>query len=113
MDSESPPVIALGVELDSRISFAMQQNDVPVVKTLRIENLNPEPLRELTVRILAEPDFAEEWTARVAAVNGESTYQLDAVDLQLSPGFLSELTERVRGRLVIEVTRAEERLRAP
>ena len=31
--------VAIQVDLDPRVNYAMQQNDVPVVKRLRIENV--------------------------------------------------------------------------
>ena len=84
--------VELVVELDSRINFAMQQNDVPVIKNIRVENRAANPIQDLTVRVRAEPLFAEEWTTKIAAIKGESAYQLNDVDIQLSPGFLRELT---------------------
>lgn len=54
-------------------------------------------------RVEAEPAFAQAWSARVASVAPRSVYNLEAVDLDLSPGFLGELTERVRGRLRVAV----------
>lgn len=108
MTDESPQLIDLRLELDRRINFAMQQNDVPVVKALHIENRTDVPLRDLQIRISAEPAFAQGWTSRVAAVGERATYNLGSVDLDLSPGFLGELTERVRGQIRAEVRREEE-----
>jgi very-short-patch-repair endonuclease len=108
MTDESSQLIDLRVECDRRINFAMQQNDVPVVKALRIENRTETPLRDLEVRISAEPAFAQGWGSRVAAVGERATYNLESVDLELSPGFLGDLTERVRGQLRAEVRREGE-----
>ena len=108
MTEESPQLIDVRVEFDRRINFAMQQNDVPVVKALRIENRTDAPLRDLKVRISAEPAFAQGWGSRVAVVGEQATYNLESVDLELSPGFLGELTERVRGQLRAEVRRGGE-----
>ena len=110
MKDQQSDLVDLSVELDPRIHFSMQQNDVPVVKVLRVENRSDRPLRDLEIRISAEPDFAEGWSAHIAAVGGQSVYHLDAVDLQLSPGFLSKLTECVRGQLRGEVWCDSERL---
>ncbi len=96
--------IAISVELDPRIHYAMQQNDVPVVKAVHIENHSEVPLLDLEVRISTEPDFAQDWIGLVANVVGGATYNLEAVDLQLSPTFLHQVTERVRGQLRAEVT---------
>ena len=38
MNDQHSPTINLNAELDHRINFAMQQNDVPVVKTVHIAN---------------------------------------------------------------------------
>lgn len=108
MPDEVPKAVALRVDLDRRINFAMQQNDVPVVKALHIENPTATPLRDLAVHISVEPAFAQPWSTRVAAVGEDSTYTIDAVDLELSPGFLGDLTERLRGRLHAELRRDEE-----
>jgi len=99
---------AVRVELDHRINFAMQQNDVPVVQALHVVNQSDEPLRDLRVRISAEPEFAETWEARIDFVAAGSIYNLDAVDLVLSPTFLGELTERVHGQLRITLRRGED-----
>ena len=88
----------------------MQQNDVPVIKAVHVENTGDTPLRDLRLRISPEPEFADPWEARIAAVAEGSTYNLGAIDLALSPGYLGELTERVRGQLRVEVFQDEERL---
>jgi hypothetical protein len=51
------PTGGLHLELDRRINCALQQNDVPVVKTIRLTNLASEAMRDLQVRVAAEPDF--------------------------------------------------------
>ena len=110
MTDDAPKLIDLRVNVDSRINFAMQQNDIPVVKALQIENRADTPLRDIEVRISAEPAFAQGWGSRVAAVAEHATYNLESIDLELSPGFLGELTERVRGLLRAEVWRDREML---
>ena len=104
------PNIALHFSLDPRINFVMQQNDVPVVKRLAIENRSGSALRNLQVRIKAEPEFAIDWTARIDHIGETATYNLDKVDLVLSPGFLGDVTERLAGLLHVEVFQEKELL---
>jgi len=108
MSDDSARVVELRLDLDPRINFAMQQNDVPVLKALRIENLTDVPLRDLEARIAVAPAFAPGRTIRIAAVGPRALYDLEAIDLQLSPEFLEALTERVRGQLRVELRRDEE-----
>ena len=43
------------LDLDPTVNFAMQQNDVPVVKALRLSNAGADELRDLVVRVWSEP----------------------------------------------------------
>jgi very-short-patch-repair endonuclease len=90
--------------LDARINFALQQNDVPVVKMVRVRNLGEEPLRDIELRISAEPRFGEGWSSRIAEIGPGATYNLNAIDICLSPAYLGALTERLRGELWFELT---------
>ena len=108
INSQSPLLVR--IDVDRRINYAMQQNDVPVVKALHIENRTDTPLRDLQIRILAEPAFAQGWTTHLASIGEEATYNVEAIDLLLSPDFLGQLTERVRGQLWIEVTQGGDTL---
>jgi very-short-patch-repair endonuclease len=102
--------VELDAALDPRINFAMQQNSVPVVKRLELRNVGNEPLRDVRVRVTAEPGFAEPWEGLVARIPPEASYVLDDVDLRLSPGHLVNLTERESGILRFSVLEGEERL---
>lgn len=95
--------IILRAEIDQRINFAMQQNDVPVVKSIQIENSSERPLHDLRLRINSEPQFVRPWEERIDLVPECSTFNLKVVDLDLSPKFLGELTERVRGLMHFEL----------
>jgi hypothetical protein len=108
MDSEQPSRILLQAEIDRRINFAMQQNDVPIVKALHIRNASETALRDLRIRITTEPSFADPWEVGVDLVTEGTTYNVSAIDLALSPTVLGELTERVRGRLRCTLVRGQE-----
>ena len=102
--------IRLHPEIDRRVNFAMQQNDVPVVKAISIENGSSAPLRDLRLHVKPEPDFASPWESAVELIAENSTYNIAAIDLLLSPKFLGEITERVRGQLRFELFKDEKRL---
>lgn len=96
--------IEVKVELDRRINFAMQQNDVPVVKALQIVNHSTQPICDIRLRITAEPAFAQEWSTEIASIDSDATYNVRGVALQLSAKFLEDLTERLRGALRVDVS---------
>ena len=103
---------AIEIEIDDRINFALQQNDVPVIKSLAIDNPLDRSLENLRIRVSGEPGFCEPWEARLAMVPPRSSHKFRSVNLMLSPVFLDELTERVAGQLRVtlyegDATRAE------
>ena len=101
--------LALRVDLDRRINFAMQQNDVPAIKAIHIENAGDVTVKDLTVRITTEPRFAEPWESGIDVVASNGSYSLEAIDLRLSPDYLASLTERIRGLVRIELFQADDR----
>ena len=98
----------LELDLDPTVNFAMQQNDVPVVKAIRLSNAGEEELRELVVRVWGEPEFMVPWSGRVAAIAPGGTYNLELPEIELSASFLLELTERLVGAVHIAVVRDDQ-----
>lgn len=88
---------------DRTVNFAMQQNHVPVVKRLRLTNENNFDLNNLKVKISAEPEFASIWDIHVASIPAGQTMDLGVIDLQLSSVYLAGLTERIEGRLFVNI----------
>ncbi|SEI82910.1 Superfamily I DNA and/or RNA helicase [Dyadobacter sp. SG02] len=85
------------------INFAMQQNHIPVVRTLQIQNNGTEDLADIVVEIASEPDFMAVWTSRVDYLTAGQTFAFDAVNPVISFNFLSSLTERVSGQFSVTV----------
>ena len=108
--NEVPRFPSIHIELDSRVNFAMQQNDVPVVKSLVVRNSTTREYLDLRVRITSEPPFSKAWDWRLERLAPESSIETREVDLDLDPVYLGELTERVRGRLTCTVTSRGEKL---
>ena len=101
--------LALRIELDPRINFASQQNDVPIVKALHVDNTTDEPLEGVEVEIQGRPDFCRPYRTTIERIPENGTYTLDAVDLQPSGEYLPKLTERIRAELVISAEVGEDR----
>lgn len=113
MSSPNPvpnEVLRLRVEFDARVNYAMQQNDVPLIRRLSIENIGALPLRDLRIEIGAEPAFLRPWQHRLDLLAAGETRTLEEPELLMSPEFLAASTERTRGLLQIEVFAGDQRL---
>jgi very-short-patch-repair endonuclease len=101
-EDQAVEAFTLEVDVVPRIQFAMYANDIRVLRSVRIENCGSEPIRDIEISVRAEPAFAGELTLQMdelrsgAAKRFEERWELDA-------GFLDQLTERVDGRVEVEV----------
>lgn len=80
----------------SKIGFATQQNDLPLLNGLVVRNNTGEPAENLVLVMRAEPTILAErrWTIDRIAADGE--VHLRDRRVSLSGGMLADLTERMR-----------------
>jgi len=94
------------MDLDARITLAGQQNGVPVVGWLEIENTGAAPVGDVEIRIETDPPVSDPWVRRLELLQAEAAHLEQVVDLRLDPGLLSRQAEREAGRLKLEVRSA-------
>ena len=87
-------------------SFAMQQNQVPVIRQLTIKNLSDSELKNLRVVITTDPSITNEWVLEIDSIMPERDHIISGIDLHLSASKLFELTERINGTLAVVVSDA-------
>jgi len=104
LDRAAPPRASIHVEYDQRVNFAMQQNDVPIVKLLRVTNLTSEELKDVIVGVWIDSNLAPVWQREIASIGAGATYNLSRVDLALDARVLVHQTEREVSQLHVEVT---------
>ncbi|MCL1895849.1 MAG: hypothetical protein FWG03_04810, partial [Clostridiales bacterium] len=88
------------------IGFAMQQNHVPVVRGLSLENRSGTEIRDITVTIATDPGIADEWSVEIDSVLPGREHVIDGIDLRLSASSLFGLTERIEGSLTVTASDA-------
>ena len=85
-------------------NYAIQQNRVPIVRKLSIENCADEDIADILVKITCDPEFANNWEHRIELIPKNQSLELDVKNLKLSARFLSELTERISGELSLTIS---------
>src|ERR1700744_6077395 len=96
--------VSVDFVLSPVINYAMQQNHVPVVRKLSVTNNSEEDWENITVALVAEPDFAAEWKQTITYLKKGQTFDLEAVHLNIASKFLAELTERIIGSLSLLIS---------
>lgn len=103
-------IVSVGGHLNSSINFAMQQNYVPVIRNLFVNNETDETLENLDLTVTFEPEFAKEYKYHIDSVPARSTVEISPVKIITNTEFLFSLTEKMVGTITVTVTRGEEKL---
>src|SRR6056297_28808 len=76
-----PDSLRLVVDLEPRIHLAAQQNSVPTIRAVELENLSPETLTGVEVRFRMDPEFVEPWSVTVAQLDAHGRHALATKDV--------------------------------
>ena len=109
-DSVIEPVGPFDIELivDATLGYAALQNDVPVLRELKITNGSDRPVKDVDLVISSDPPFAEGIKLKFDQLEPGETRRISPVDIKVSHSYLAGLTELVRGRITVEVQVAGE-----
>jgi len=80
------------------VNYAIQQNRVPVVRSLVIQNNQNEELSNIEIEIFSEPEFANSWKYQIDFIPKNQSLRVDVRKFKIFGKFLSELTEKRKGK---------------
>ena len=86
----------------TRINFAMQQNYVPVFRSIIVTDISDSPLKNVFLRIAFEPEFAQEYESAAVDLSPNTPAEFSPVEIILRPDYLFGLTEKMAGYVRIE-----------
>ncbi len=105
-----PPAITIDLNLDRNINYALQQNDVPIIRQLRITNPSDTAVEDLQLIIRSEPEFFPPCHQHLSKIAPNGTWTKSPIDLRPDGAFLRRITERIRGDIVVELANGESSL---
>lgn len=91
------PAFGLRLSLAPRINLALQQNAVPVIRELVIENHTERTVDNLTLTVISDPAFLAPRTWTIDRLASSSTFHISDLKMDVSPTFLEGLQEAVSG----------------
>lgn len=89
-------------------SFAMQQNYIPLIRSINIINDGENSIEGISVRAAFEPEFAKPAGFMVQLAEGLRTTEISPVKLTLSPELLFSLTEKTAGNIHLTALKEDE-----
>ena len=105
------PNCRIHCEIAAKLNFAAHQSAFPVLRELRVENLDArERIDDLVLALHASPAFLREKQWPVDRIEPEGLVTIGDRDLEVDGGFLLGLTESVRGNVSLRLERNGETL---
>lgn len=101
--SQVEPPLSVVAEYTPFINFAMQQNAVPLLRSLAVTNLSDKQASNLVVRVWSDPSVVAEKTLRLDAIAPGTNYAFSDLALTLLREPLRRQSEREEGHLWFEV----------
>ncbi|SDA10013.1 Superfamily I DNA and/or RNA helicase [Ruminococcus sp. YE71] len=92
------------VDLLTTLNLAMQQNYIPLIKSIVVRNDGDTPVYGLHVRVTSEPEFVRDFTADIEKAEPHQPVELSPVRLLLSTEYLFSLTENMAAIVRVEIT---------
>ena len=93
--------------LAPKIGFASHQNAVALLQELTLGNTGDSPMQNLTVKLGSAPLFLECKIWKIDAIEPGASIRVADRNVNLDATFLADLTESVRGEIVIDVTQGD------
>ncbi|MBQ9165526.1 MAG: DUF4011 domain-containing protein [Oscillospiraceae bacterium] len=103
------PNVSILVEALPVVNYALQQNRLPMVRSLVLVNEGEEPIREAELSIVAEPAFCAPVTKTIDLIPAKSRFEtIKDIEIKLDGKELACLTEKVAGTLTFELSKGNE-----
>ncbi len=96
------------LSLAPKIGFASHQNSVAVLQELSLKNCGEAPLKCMVVSLRSDPAFLEPKIWKIDVLEPDSSLRIKDRHVNLEAAFLADLNESVNGRIVLEITCAND-----
>lgn len=92
------------LDYSERINFAFQQNSIPIIRRLEIQNNTEKDWLQVKCTITSKPEWGEPHLIQITNIPAGTSYTQNDVPLKLDFDYLASLSERVRGEMHFEIT---------
>lgn len=103
-------LVSVSGQISASINFAMQQNYVPVIRNLVVNNESENALENLELKISFDPAFAKEYTYSIGSIAPQESVEISPVKIQLNTQLLFSLTEKMVGTITVDLLWRDEKI---
>ena len=96
-------IVGLSLVHYPMINFAMQQNHVPLIRSMVVSNLSENDLSEIELVITVDPEIAAPLIRKIDYIPKGEGLDFGTINLILTTQYLRELTEQISGTLSVVI----------
>lgn len=96
-------MLKLTLSYSTAVNFAMQQNHVPIIRKLTLINDDEISIENVKIRVSFTPEISDEQERIIDIIPQTATIDIKDFHLNISTDFLSKLTEKISGEIIISV----------
>ena len=100
--------IAIEARVTNTFNFAMQQNYIPLIRSITLKNSGTAAVENITVKAEFEPEFAKPFVYELGTAEAGRSTEISPVKLTLSTEMLFSMTEKTAGNIHISAVSGEE-----
>ncbi len=104
------PAIQLKPLLTEVVNYALQQNRLPILAQVTLQNHTDQALERVSLSVSSTPEILLPFRQVIECVPAQSDFVLHAPAVQANGAFLSGLTERICGQITLQLHRNGELL---
>ncbi len=98
-------IISFGGSMNKQINFAMQQNYIPVFRSITLTNNTGEDISGVRLRVSFEPEFAKPFESGLIDLAPGRPVEISPVEIVINAEYLFSLTEKMVGSVTVEALR--------
>jgi hypothetical protein len=106
-EPEDEGQVVLHFDAVKRVNFASAQNDIPVIRSLSVQNETEEDLTDVTIKLIASPDIIRPKSWVIDRIAPGETIDLTDLSTPLDIEKLNGLNETERGTLTLTLQSGE------
>ncbi len=95
------------IDYSERINFAFQQNSIPILRRIEIQNNSEKDWHHVSCKWESKPEWGELHNVQIAHIPAGTAYILNDIPLKLDLDYLANLSERVRGEMHLAINASE------
>ena len=102
--------VGLQADINTFFSYALQQNRVPIVRSVTVKNNSDKDLENLSLRVWTDVDLVEPFVEKIDVLSAGESHSFRNLKVLVSGDFLASMTERMSCVLRVAITAGSEEL---